>query len=140
MDELAAHETATCRSGLAVPGNLLLCTIVNLLYFPPTTVFPDEQRFLASATRLAASGEFWVVHDRAWEMPGTALFFAPAVWLFGPHGAIIPIRFAQTILLALQCILIAFTARRLFADKRAAALIAAWIVAIYPFFHTTRAC
>ena len=74
---------------------ILLCTIVNLFYFPRATVFPDEQRFLGSALRLATSGEFWVGKDRAWEMPGTALFFAPFVWLLGPHGAILPIRFAQ---------------------------------------------
>jgi 4-amino-4-deoxy-L-arabinose transferase-like glycosyltransferase len=113
---------------------ILLCTIVNLLYFPHATIFPDEQRFLNSATRLAASGEFWVGRDRAWEMPGTALFFTPFVRLWGPHAAILPIRFAQTILLALQCALIAVTARRLFPDKRTAALIAAWIVTVYPFF------
>jgi len=112
---------------------LLACVLIDLFYFPRATVFPDEQRFLASAVRLAASGEFWVGSDRAWEMPGTALFFAPAVRLFGPQGAIVPIRFAQAILVVLHCALIAFIARRLFAD-RLAGFIAACIAALYPFF------
>lgn len=112
---------------------LLACVAVDLFYFPRTLVFPDEQRFLASAIRLAASGEFWVGSDRAWEMPGTALFFAPTVWLFGPQAAIIPIRFAQAFLVVVQCALIAFTAQRLFAN-RLAAFIAACIAALYPFF------
>lgn len=112
---------------------LLACVLVDLFYFPRTTVFPDEQRFLASAVRLAASGEFWVGSNRAWEMPGTALFFAPAVWLFGPQAAILPIRFAQAVLVVVQCGLIAFIARRLFAD-RLAGFVAACMAALYPFF------
>jgi 4-amino-4-deoxy-L-arabinose transferase-like glycosyltransferase len=119
--------------GLPYLACLLACAIINLFYFPPTLVFPDEQRFLASAIRLAATGEFWVGSDRAWEMPGTALFFTPAVWLFGPHAAIVPLRFAQSILVAVQCALVAFTARRIF-GKAAAALIAASVTALYPFF------
>jgi hypothetical protein len=110
----------------------LACAVVDLLYFPPTTIFPDEQRFLASAIRLAASGEFWVGGDRAWEMPGTALFFASAVRLFGAHAAVIPIRFAQAILLVIQCGLIALTARRIF-GKPVVGFIAACIAAVYPF-------
>lgn len=112
---------------------LLACAIVNLFYFPATTIFPDEQRFLASAAKLAASGEFWVGGDRAWEMPGTALFYAPAVWLFGVPGAILPIRFAQAILVVVQCGLIAATARRIF-GKGDVAFIASWMGALYPFF------
>jgi hypothetical protein len=111
----------------------LACAVVDLVYFPPTTIFPDEDRFLASAIRLAASGEFWVGSDRAWEMPGTALFFAPAVRLFGAHAAIIPIRFTQAILLVIQCGLIALTARRIFGNPLVG-FIAACIAAVYPFF------
>jgi hypothetical protein len=112
---------------------LLACTAVNLIYFPPTTVFPDEQRILASAVRLATTGEFWVGGDRAWEMPGTALFFAPWVWLLGPSKAIIAIRFAQTGLLLVQCGLVAFITWRL-ARQESAAFIATCITALYPFF------
>lgn len=112
---------------------LIACAIVDLFYFPHTTIYPDEHRFLASATRLAASGEFWVDADRAWEMPGTALFFAPAVWLFGAKGALIAIRFVQAILLTAQCALIASLARRIF-GKGAVEIIAATLVALYPFF------
>jgi hypothetical protein len=112
---------------------LLACLIVDLIYFPPTTVFPDESRFLASAARIAASGEFWVDNNRAWEMPGTALFFAPAVKLFGEHGAVVPLRLAQAVLLLIQLGLIASIARRLF-GKPVVGFIAACMAAIYPFF------
>jgi hypothetical protein len=111
----------------------LACAVVDLAYFPATTIFPDEPRFLASAMRLASSGEFWVGADRAWEMPGTALFFAPAVRLFGTQAAVIPIRFAQAVLLVIQCGLIALIARRLF-GKAGIGFIAACIAALYPFF------
>jgi 4-amino-4-deoxy-L-arabinose transferase-like glycosyltransferase len=110
---------------------LLICTIVDLFYFPATTAFPDEQRFLASAVQLAENGEFWISGDRAWEMPGTALFYTPMVWLFGPHSAIVPIRLTQAILLAIQCALVASIARRLFGEL--SAIIASAIVAFYPF-------
>jgi 4-amino-4-deoxy-L-arabinose transferase-like glycosyltransferase len=112
---------------------LLVGVAVDLLFFPTTTVFPDEQRFLASAVRLAATGEYWVGSDRAWEMPGTAIFFAPAVWLFGPHAAVLPIRLVQALLVVIQCALIATVARHIF-RKDSTALIASCIAALYPFF------
>jgi len=110
----------------------LACAAVDLFYFPHSTVFPDEQRILGSAIRLAASGEFWIGSDRAWEMPGAALFFAPFVKLFGPTGAIIPIRIAQAILVTAQCGLVGFIAGRLFRNREAG-FIAACIAAFYPF-------
>ena len=111
----------------------IACTIINLYYFPPTTIFPDETRFLGSAARLIASGEFWAGAGRAWEMPGTALFFTPAVWLFGADDAVIPIRVMQSILLIAQAILAGSIARRLF-GKGTAEIITITIVALYPFF------
>ena len=110
----------------------IACAAVDLFYFPHTTVFPDEQRFFASAIRLAASGEFWVGSDRAWEMPGTALFYAPFVKLFGPHNAIVPIRIAQAILVTVQCGLVGLIARRVF-QNRTAGFVASCIAAFYPF-------
>jgi hypothetical protein len=106
---------------------------IDLFYFPASTVFPDEQRFLASAAGLAASGEFWVAADRAWEMPGTALFFGPAVWAFGAHGSVIAIRIAQAILVVIQCGLIASATRRIFEDATTA-FVASCLAAFYPFF------
>ncbi len=58
---------------------LIACTVVNLYYFPPALTFNDEHRFLSSAAELVAGGGFRVGADRAFEMPGTALFFTPAV-------------------------------------------------------------
>lgn len=65
-------------------------------------------------------------------MPGTALFYAPAVWLFGPHSAIIPIRLVQATLLVIQCGLVGLIARRLFRDHTVSFL-ASLIAALYPF-------
>ncbi len=121
-----------CRA-LPLLACLIACTVINLYYFPPTTIFPDESRFLSSAARLVATGEFWVNSDRAWEMPGTALFFAPAVWLFGTNGAVIPIRMAQSILLIAQAALAATIARRIF-GRGTVEIIATILVALYPFF------
>lgn len=117
---------------LAIPwlACLVACFVVNVFYFPHATVFPDEQRFMASAVKLAASGEYWVGSDRAWEMPGTALFFAPMVRLFGAD--VLPIRFAQSLLVVIQSGLIAVTAQRLFGTSLAA-LVAASLAALYPF-------
>jgi 4-amino-4-deoxy-L-arabinose transferase-like glycosyltransferase len=110
----------------------IACAAIDLFYFPHATVFPDEQRIFGSAIRLAASGEFWVGSDRAWEMPGTAIFFAPFVWLFGPHNAIVPIRIAQAVLVTVQCGLIAQIAGRIF-QSRNVGFVASCIAAIYPF-------
>ena len=112
---------------------LAVCALIDLFYFPRALTFADEQRYLSSAVRLAASGEFWVGADRAWEMPGPAIFFAGFVRLFGETGALIPIRLAQAFLIAIQCGLVGFIARRLFRD-RLAGFIAACLCAIYPFF------
>lgn len=109
-----------------------MCAAIDLFYFPRATVLPDEQRFLASAVKLVASGEFWVGADRAWEMPGAAIFFTPFVKLFGAP-AIVPLRLAQAILLVVQIGLMAVCARLNF-RKESAALIACCIGAVYPFF------
>ena len=114
-------------------ASFFLCVALDLFYFPATTTFPDEQRFLASAARLVETGGFWVGGDRAWEMPGTALFYAPFVALApSPGAAILPIRLAQAALLIVQAILIGVTARRIFRDRRTA-LIAFAMTAFYPF-------
>jgi hypothetical protein len=113
-------------------GSFVVCVLIDVLYFPGTTTFPDEQRFLASAVRLAQTGEFWVGADRAWEMPGTAMFFAIPVYFFGAQGALLPIRILQALLLIVQSALIGVTARRIFGDRRVA-LVAATIAAFYPF-------
>lgn len=117
---------------LPILACLVASAAVDLAYFPPHTVFPDEQRFLSSAIRLATDGQFWVGADRAWEMPGAALFFAPFVRLFGADGVIIPIRLCQALLLAAQCALVAFIAGAISRD-RLTAIVAAWMVALYPF-------
>jgi 4-amino-4-deoxy-L-arabinose transferase-like glycosyltransferase len=113
--------------------SLTASLIIDIWFFPGRTVFPDEQRFLSAAVRLAEDGQYWVLASRAWEMPGTALFYTPWVWLFGKTGAIIPVRFVQALLLIAQSALAAVIAWRIFGAGKEA-LIAATIVAIYPFF------
>jgi 4-amino-4-deoxy-L-arabinose transferase-like glycosyltransferase len=113
--------------------SLSVCAAINFLYLPHATIFPDEQRYLGSAFRLAQTGEFWVGTDRAWEMPGTAIWFSIAVDPIGRDFSIIVIRTAQSLLLVLQSVLIGVTTQRIFADPQAA-FIAAAITAFYPFF------
>jgi len=112
---------------------LCACAAVDWFYFPATTVFPDEQRYVASALRLAQTGEFWVAGDRAWEMPGTALFYAAIIRAFGAAHLVPVARAAQSVLLIVQALLVGWTTWRVFHDKWAAA-IAALITAFYPFF------
>ena len=67
-------------------------------------------------------------------MPGTEIFFALFFKLFpAKAAALMAIRIAQGILVALQSILIGSLAMRLFRDKTAG-LIAALIAAFYPFY------
>jgi 4-amino-4-deoxy-L-arabinose transferase-like glycosyltransferase len=113
-------------------GCLVLCAVINFYYFPDTITFPDEGRHLGSARRLAQDGEFWVLGARAWEMPGTAVFFALLIDCFGADAAVHVIRTAQSFLLVLQSILIGVTTRRVLRDERAAT-VAAVITAFYPF-------
>ena len=111
---------------------LLACVLIDFGYFPDTSVFPDESRFLASANHLAATGEFLSAGAYAAEMPGTALFLAPFVKLFGPEP-VYAVRLVQAVLLVVQSALIGAIAWRLFDNRRAAAL-AATMAAFYPFF------
>ena len=114
-------------------ASLCLCILLDLFYFPAGTIFPDERRFLASATQMSETGRFIVRGDRAWEMPGTAAFFAAFILLFsGANAAIVPIRLAQAMLLVFQAALIGKIAQRMFHD-RVTGLAAFTIAAFYPF-------
>jgi len=119
-------------AGLCV-ACLCACAAVDWIYFPATTIFHDEQRYVASALRLAQTSEFWVAGDRAWEMPGTALFYAAIIRAFGEAHLVPVARAAQSALLVIQALLVGWTAWRVFRNEWAAA-IAALITAFYPFF------
>src|SRR6185369_2536558 len=132
------RQTTMAKSGwifvLAGAASLSLCAVIDLYYFPSTVVFGDELRFLRSASHLVQTGQFAVSDARAWEMPGTAIFLAGFISLFGDaQGAILPARLAQAVLLVCQAGMVAVIAQWLF--KRRSAAIAAYImVAFYPFF------
>ncbi len=111
---------------------LVACVLVDFGYFPNTTIFPDERRFLASAVHLAATGEFAAGGAHAFEMPGTALFIAPFVRLFGSEP-VHAVRLAQAVLLLAQSALLGLIAWRLFTN-RWTTLLAATMAAFYPFF------
>ena len=53
------------------------CVSLDFFFFASTTIFPDEQRFLTEAAGLANNLQFHTDGAVAWEIPGTALFFAP---------------------------------------------------------------
>lgn len=142
MANIALHRM-TMDNEHRLPGQALLVVAcfaflvgaaVDVFYFPAAIHFPDEMRLIASAFGLVEHGTFIVGGDRAWEMPGAALFFSVFVWLFKTQeAAVLPIRFAQAALMALQSGLIGITAWRIFRTRRSA-LAAAAIAALYPFF------
>src|SRR6185369_4031647 len=71
-----------------------------------------------------------VIDARAWEMPGTAIFLAGFISLFGDaQGAILPARLAQAVLLVCQAGMVAVIAQWLF--KRRSAAIAAYIMVAF---------
>ena len=139
-DQLERQATASSddrkvrRIYLALAGaSLCACLFLDLIYFPIGTIFPDEKRFLTSATRMVETGNFAVGSNRAWEMPGTATFFAAFVWLFSSgDAAVLPIRVAQAFLVLFQAILVGNAARRIFND-RIISLVAFTMMAFYPF-------
>lgn len=114
--------------------SLLACWAVDFRFFPCTTLFPDESRFIASATRWAATGEFWVGRDRAWEMPLTATVFGMFYRLCPSElPPLLAIRCFQSFLLVVQSWLLFSIASRLFAQTWPAVLAAA-ALSFYPFF------
>jgi 4-amino-4-deoxy-L-arabinose transferase-like glycosyltransferase len=112
---------------------ILLCLVIDIFYFPSGLTFGDERRFYASAFDLARMGYFSVEGARAWEMPGTAVFFSSAFAIAAPEHVIVVVRVAQALLLVCEVLLVGSIARDAFNDRRAA-VIAAGITAIYPFF------
>jgi 4-amino-4-deoxy-L-arabinose transferase-like glycosyltransferase len=119
-------------SALFLLLSLAACLAVDFAYFPNKTVLPDETRFLESAQRLAATGQFMSGDGHAWEMPGTAIFQAPFFAAFGPHP-LLAIRTAQAILLLIQAALSGWIAFQLFNNRRSA-VVAVAVGALYPFF------
>jgi hypothetical protein len=114
-------------------ASFCLSAAIDLWFFPATTLFPDESRFLASAVGLVETGTFWANNGRAWEMPGAALFYAVWIWLFGtPEAALFPIRLAQAVLVVLQAGCAGAMAAMIFRD-RVTGLIAFAMTAFYPF-------
>jgi 4-amino-4-deoxy-L-arabinose transferase-like glycosyltransferase len=123
--------TKLLQKPLVLVVSLLVCIGIDTVYFPHSAVFPgDEMRFLNTARTLISTGSLNVGGDRAFEMPGTALFFVPFVYTFGDQ-ALVPIRIAQGLLLGIQALLIGSIAKDLFGD-RLKAMMATLITALYP--------
>jgi hypothetical protein len=118
-------------------GSLAACLGLDLFYFHPTaTISLDEDRFLREAARLLTTGEFWIGDERAWEMPGTAVFFA-AILSLGHAPPLIAIRIVNAILVSTQSVLIGFLAAQIFRD-RLAGLLAALMAGFYPYILFTQ--
>ena len=131
------RSTRSTTAQMPFAGALLLASLavswsIDFFFFTGLTSFPDEERILASAMNLAATGEFNVAGARAWEMPGAAAFFSIPILVFGPEHAVAAIRVMQSLLLVLQAGLVGITASRIFGDTRTGR-IAAFVTAFYPF-------
>ena len=130
---------AAWRSGLAAIAiaSFVACVLVDLLYFDSARlVSGDEARFLHSAAILLADGQFRVGDDVAWEMPGTALFFAAVSWP-GLASPLLSVRIANAALVAGQSVLLGLLAARIFRD-RIAGLAAAAVGGCYPYLIFTQ--
>jgi 4-amino-4-deoxy-L-arabinose transferase-like glycosyltransferase len=130
--------TFRARIALTLLACIAVCVAVDIFYFPPTPVFPDEVRFLDTAVQLVTAGEFNTGGDRAFEMPGMALFLSPFVAAFGAQAAVIPVRLVQALMLAVQAAAIGWMALVIFRDRRAA-YIALAATCFYPFLIYTQA-
>ena len=133
-----AISSRSWHAGLIVIAALSLaaCVGLDLSYFSHATTSADEDRFLRSAAELLAQGHFRVGDDVAWEMPGTALFFAGATSLVNAPP-LTAVRIANAGLVALQSVLLGLLAARVFHD-RLAGLIAAAIGGFYPYLLFTQ--
>lgn len=98
---------------------------------PGRLLFPDEGRFAAEAVHLAETGEFATGDDRAWEMPLTAMLYAPFFKLLPHAAAIRASRVMQALLHVLTAAGGASIAWRLF-HSRATSLVALYSLIIYP--------
>jgi 4-amino-4-deoxy-L-arabinose transferase-like glycosyltransferase len=113
---------------------LLAYLVLDFWVFPFAPRFPDEGRFIEEAVKLAATGEFWVWNDRAFEMPLIGLLYGAIYSLVGSEaGLFIGARSLQAVLLVVQAWLCGDLARRLFGDDRAASLAFAGVL-VYPMF------
>jgi len=112
----------------------ILYQLINFIYFPIATTFPDEGRFLTEAIKFANTGEFWVGNSRAWEMPLTGVFYGVVYKTVNNiEYSIILIRILQSFMLILQASLIYSIALILF-NKKEVAFISFVAVLFYPFF------
>lgn len=109
----------------------LICTWLNLFYFNQHILFDDEHRFLEEAMGIAHNLTFGTGSARAWEMPGTAILYAPLIFIAGSAAPFF-IRLIQAIVCAYQVWLIRDLATAIYNVR--AGRIAAWIAALYPFF------
>jgi hypothetical protein len=114
------------------------CAVVDLTYFAHQTgiISLDEERLVGSAKTLIATGSFRVEGDIAFEMPGTAVFFAAVLWLFPAHP-LAAVRLAQALLVALQSVMVGGLAFVLFRIA-GVAILAALIAGFYPYFIFTQ--
>lgn len=108
--------------------------IVNFVYLPIDTIFPDERRFLNESIKFALTNEFWMGDRRAWEMPLTAIIFGSIYKVVNNIDIfIIVVRVFQSVLLIIQAIL-AYRISQILFEKREIAHITYTIFIFYPFF------
>jgi 4-amino-4-deoxy-L-arabinose transferase-like glycosyltransferase len=119
-------------------ASFAVCALADLTYFAARTdlISEDERRFLDSAQHLLATGTFRVGALKAFEMPGTAAFFAALTWAFPAH-ALLAIRLAQGALVALQSVFVGALSFALFRSA-AVAILASLMAAFYPYFIFTQ--
>jgi hypothetical protein len=143
----AVVQRETPAGGAGLPWRALLvigiasfavCALVDLTYFAARTdlISNDEGRLLQSAQNLLATGTFRIGADKAFEMPGTAAFFAAIMWMFPAHP-VAAIRLVQAFLVGLQSVFVGALAHTLF-RVAGVTILAALIAGFYPYFVFTQ--
>jgi hypothetical protein len=112
----------------------LIYQVINFIYFPLHTIFPDESRFVSEAIKFANTNEFWIGNERAWEMPLTGIFYGLIYKIFDNYTFfLVAIRMIQSLLLILNAYLVYQISFLLFKNKQAS-FISFFITLFYPFF------
>jgi len=112
----------------------IIYQLVDFVYFPLHTIYPDESRFISEAIKFAQSFQFYIGSERAWEMPLTAFIYGLFYKLVGTKvGLIIIIRIFQSLLLIVNAFLIYKISEIIFKNKTQS-FIAFVIMLFYPFF------
>ena len=108
--------------------------VLRLVYFffaSPDTLFPDEERFLTTASNIIIDGEMSWEGRYAWDMPFLPFLSAFVLFLF--DGRVYALQLSLIGISSLTILVVAYAVKHI-SRSNSAMIIAAFGVAFYPFF------